>query len=68
MLDLLIREARIIDGTGSPEYVGDLGIEGDQIVAVGAVAGGARREIAAANYATGIAAARGQPAPDPKHR
>lgn len=33
--DLLIRGGRIIDGTGNPWYLGDVGIQGDRIVAVG---------------------------------
>src|SRR5690348_15176235 len=36
MYDLLIRAARIIDGTGGPAYDGDIGIIGEQIVALGA--------------------------------
>lgn len=33
--DLLIRNGRIVDGTGSPWYIADLGIRGDTIVALG---------------------------------
>jgi len=32
MLDYLIKNARIIDGTGSPSYIGDLGIAGGKLV------------------------------------
>ena len=32
--DLLIRNGRIVDGTGSPWFVADLGIKGDTIVAI----------------------------------
>ena len=32
--DLVIRNARIVDGTGAPWYRGDIGIRGDAIVAV----------------------------------
>ena len=44
--DLLIRNGRIVDGTGNPWFHGDLAIRGDRIVAVGRVPPGtARREI-----------------------
>lgn len=33
--DLVIRNGRIIDGTGNPEYVGDIAINADTIAAVG---------------------------------
>ncbi len=38
-LSLVIRNANIVDGTGSPAFRGDVGIAGDRIVAVGAVEG-----------------------------
>ena len=34
MLDVLIRHARIIDGSGSPTFDGDIGITGDRIVVI----------------------------------
>ena len=37
MLDLILRNARILDGSGNPWYRGDVGIQGSQIVAVGQV-------------------------------
>jgi N-acyl-D-aspartate/D-glutamate deacylase len=45
--DLLIRGGRIVDGTGNPWVIGDIGIRGERIVAVGHVPGGvkAAREI-----------------------
>ena len=48
--DLLIRRARLLDGTGAPATTGDLAIRGDRIVAVGALPAGAtaRTEIDAA--------------------
>ncbi len=33
--DLLIRHARVVDGTGAPWFVGDVGVRGDTIAAVG---------------------------------
>lgn len=32
MLDVIIKNAKIIDGTGNPAYEGDIGIQGDKIV------------------------------------
>lgn len=37
--DILIHNARIVDGAGNPWYRGDVGIVGDQIAAVGHLAG-----------------------------
>jgi N-acyl-D-amino-acid deacylase len=45
MLDLIIRGGTIVDGTGVAPVVGDIGVQGDRIVAVGKVEGPARREI-----------------------
>ena len=39
MLDLLIRNARIVDGTGAPSFMGDLGVQDGLIRSVGATAG-----------------------------
>ena len=45
MLDLIIRGGTIVDGTGAAPVVGDIGVQGDRIVAVGKVEGPAGREI-----------------------
>jgi N-acyl-D-amino-acid deacylase len=46
MLDLLIRGAKIVDGTGSPWVRGDVAVSGDTIEAVGSLQGAqAAREI-----------------------
>lgn len=34
MLDVLIRHAQIVDGTGAPAFNGDIGLTGDRIVAI----------------------------------
>src|ERR1700704_4450419 len=40
--DLVIKNGRIVDGSGTPGFAGDLGIRGDRIAAVGKVEGPAR--------------------------
>jgi len=44
-MDLVIRNGSIVDGSGAPAFKGDIGIQGDRIVAVGVVSGTADREI-----------------------
>ena len=44
MYDLVIRNGRIIDGTGSPWYAGDVGIRDGRIAAIGALDGAAARQ------------------------
>jgi N-acyl-D-amino-acid deacylase len=51
VLDLKIRNGRIINGTGSPATVGDVGVRAGRIVMIGRVDDDARREI----DATGLA-------------
>src|SRR5258708_25573192 len=41
--DLVIRNARVIDGTGSPWYSGDVAIRDGRIAAIGALAGTAAK-------------------------
>ena len=43
--DLIIRNAKVVDGTGNPWVYADLGIRGDKISTVGRVFGTATREI-----------------------
>jgi len=46
MYDVIIRNGRIVDGTGNPWYVADVGIKGDKVAAIGNLKGeSAAREI-----------------------
>jgi N-acyl-D-amino-acid deacylase len=47
MLDLVIKDGLIADGTGHPRFRGDVGISDDRIVAVGTVTGAAQRTLQA---------------------
>ncbi|HEX6616753.1 MAG TPA: D-aminoacylase [Gemmatimonadales bacterium] len=44
VLDVVIRNGRIIDGTGSPWYAGDVGIRAGRIAAIGWLDGAAARQ------------------------
>src|ERR1700687_1336993 len=43
--DLVVKNARIVDGTGKPAYAGDVAIQGGRIAAVGEVSDGATRTL-----------------------
>jgi N-acyl-D-amino-acid deacylase len=45
MYDLLIVGGRVIDGAGTPWYWADVAVQGDRIVAVGALAGAAAKRV-----------------------
>jgi len=47
MHDLVIRDAKIVDGTGADAYSGDIAIDGGTIAQVGGTAGAGKREVAA---------------------
>jgi N-acyl-D-amino-acid deacylase len=47
--DLVIRGGTVFDGSGAPGVVADIGIQGDQIVAIGNVEGNAARTIDASD-------------------
>lgn len=51
MLDLLIRDAAIVDGTGAPARHGDVGVRDGRIVAVGEVADSAAKTVDAEGQA-----------------
>ena len=44
-MDLVIRNATVVDGTRAPRFEGDIGIEGGKIAAIGTVHGAGRAEI-----------------------
>ncbi|MGA2269875.1 MAG: D-aminoacylase [Bryobacteraceae bacterium] len=43
--DIVVRDGRIIDGTGSPWYAGDVAIRGGRIAAIGRLAGAPARRV-----------------------
>src|SRR2546423_14391105 len=43
--DLLIRNGKIVDGSGNPWRYGDVAIKGDRVTAIGAIAGTATRVV-----------------------
>jgi len=45
MHDQVIRNGKIVDGTGAAAFMGDIAIDGDKIASVGGKAGAGRREI-----------------------
>ena len=45
MLDLILRNALIVDGSGAAPRMGDVGIAGERIMDVGAVRQSARAEL-----------------------
>src|SRR5260221_10890399 len=47
--DVLVTNARVIDGTGNPWFTGDVGITGDRIAAVGKLGGATARVVIDAN-------------------
>jgi N-acyl-D-aspartate/D-glutamate deacylase len=55
-LDLVIRGGRIVDGTGNPSFLGDLGIRNDRIVAMGHLGDAAAKRVI---DATGLTVAPG---------
>src|SRR5262245_50388225 len=47
--DLVIRNGKIVDGSGNPWFQGSVAIKDDRIVAIGRVTGTGKREIDATN-------------------
>lgn len=50
MYDLIIRNARVVDGTGAPWYRADVAIEGGKIAAIGKLSGAARKTVDAEDH------------------
>ena len=50
MYDLIIRNARVVDGTGAPWYRADIAVEGGRIAAIGKLTGPARETVDAADH------------------
>ncbi|MFJ8012892.1 amidohydrolase family protein [Streptomyces sp. NPDC096339] len=44
-MDLVIRGARVVDGTGGPSYTADVGVHEGRIVGIGSLPGGGRRTL-----------------------
>src|SRR5579872_68182 len=47
MFDLIVKDARVVDGTGQTEYRADVGIKGDRIAEIGKITAPAREVIEA---------------------
>ena len=45
MFDLLIKAARVIDGTGMPSFTADVAVQGDRIASIGRIDAGAARVV-----------------------
>ena len=45
MYDLIIKQARIMDGSGSPSYIADVAIQGDSIVLIGDLSQAEAKEV-----------------------
>lgn len=50
MLDLIISNGRIVDGSGHPAYAGDVGVSDGRIMQLGRITGSARESIDAAGH------------------
>ena len=48
MLDLVIRNGLVVDGSGLPGYKADIGVRGARIVRIGQISEGGRHEVDAA--------------------
>ena len=49
MFDIVIRGGSIVDGTGQPAYLGDIGINGDKVVEIGDLSNAQAKEFIEAN-------------------
>lgn len=50
MFDLLVRDAKVVDGTGAPARISDVGISGARITEIGKLPQPARRTIDAQGH------------------
>ena len=66
--DLLIKNAQICDGVGTPVYGGGLAVSDGKIVEVGKVSGSARREINADGLVLAPALSTSIPTTTPRSR
>ena len=48
--DFILRNGRIVDGTGNPSFHGDIAVKGGRIVAIGKIAHPAKQEFDAAHW------------------
>lgn len=45
LVDLVLRDGKIVDGSGNPWFYGDVAVDGERIVAIGSISVRGRREI-----------------------
>lgn len=50
MYDLIIKNGRIVDGTGQDAFVGDIAIQDGIVAEIGQISGGAKKELDATGY------------------
>ena len=48
--DLLVKNGTLVDGSGSPRYVADVGVKGGKITAIGRLTGRAKQTVDAEEH------------------